>query len=234
MAFLAPALATLRTEINTRWPNRPQQHDGWLGDAAHRARKSDHNPDDEGMVHAIDITVTGRLAGEMRAAILASTIGDDRVHYVIHQGSIWSRTYGWKKRAYHGANPHNEHIHVSCRQDAASERSTRPWLAGGSGGGASGGGKPRVEIVARDVRTTASTGAVTLSARRVAAFARAAGIIPRLTEAGLLNPRNAPARRAEIMRYIVLCIQARHRLTRDGVFGAKTGAALARYGYVTR
>ena len=42
MARIAKALATLREQVNSKWPNRSKVNDGWLGDAAHQARKSDH------------------------------------------------------------------------------------------------------------------------------------------------------------------------------------------------
>ncbi len=55
MAVLAANLAGLRREINAHWPHRDKKSDGWIGDSAHQGRKSDHNPDDRGVVHAIDV-----------------------------------------------------------------------------------------------------------------------------------------------------------------------------------
>ncbi|MFC4560957.1 hypothetical protein ACFO4E_03695 [Nocardiopsis mangrovi] len=53
---LARSLATLRAEINTAAPDRSKRSDGSIGDAAHRASASDHNPNAAGVVCAIDIT----------------------------------------------------------------------------------------------------------------------------------------------------------------------------------
>lgn len=129
MATLAPALETLRDEIDKRWPRRSKVSDGWIGDSSHAARKSDHNPDARGRVNAIDITVANTAQGkEIRDAVLKATIGDGRVWYVIHDGYIYSKTYNWARRKYTGTNPHKKHIHVSCNyNNTDAEESRKPW-----------------------------------------------------------------------------------------------------------
>jgi hypothetical protein len=122
---LAPSLVELRAEINARWPKRSKASDGWLGDAAHAARKSEHNPDSRGVVHAIDITT----AGIEKKTVLRDLIGDSRVWYVIHDGVIWSRTHDWKALHYNGENPHHAHIHVSILLTRAAETKVSTWLA---------------------------------------------------------------------------------------------------------
>ena len=129
--FLAPALERLRHEIDARWPNRSKASDGTIGDTSHQARKSEHNPnrdphDDvpDGAVTAMDITATDPA---LRDALLHTLIGDNRVWYVINRGKIWSRTHQWRERAYHGANPHNHHIHVSLRQTTSAVDLLAPW-----------------------------------------------------------------------------------------------------------
>jgi hypothetical protein len=124
MAHLAPALVRLRAEVDRRWPTRSKASDGWLGDAAHAARVSDHNPDGKGEVHAIDVTA----AGIDVAVLLRAAIGNPAVWYVIHDGHIWSRTYGWAKRVYTGPNPHRHHVHISIRYTAAAENWDGSWL----------------------------------------------------------------------------------------------------------
>ena len=108
---VAPALLQLRREVDQKWPNRSKSHDGTIGDRAHQARKSEHNPDSDGVVRAIDITSKDIDVKQL----LDATIGDPRVHYVIHRGVIYSLTNGWKGRPYTGGNAHNSHVHVSLR-----------------------------------------------------------------------------------------------------------------------
>lgn len=133
---LAPSLRKLRDEINAKWPNRSKKLDGTIGDANHQARRSEHNPDSRGIVRAIDITADGIDVNQL----LAATIGDQRVHYVIHNETIWSRTHQWRPRKYTGYNAHKAHIHISLRNTtsesasptvvAAAANDTSAWFAG--------------------------------------------------------------------------------------------------------
>ena len=109
--FLAPSLVRLRSEVNALWPRRSKASDGWIGDTAHSARKSDHNPDYSagGIVRAIDVT----NAGIDVDAFVFSVIRDARTRYVITRGRIWTREAGWRK--YTGPNGHHHHVHVSVR-----------------------------------------------------------------------------------------------------------------------
>lgn len=125
---LASSLDRLFDEVNTTWPQRDRRTDGWLGDTSHQARYSEHNPDDRGIVHAIDID-TDRLTPAEKNRLLKALIGHPAVWYVIHEGRIWSRTYGWRARKYTGPNPHAGHIHVSIRLVPAAENWVGTWLA---------------------------------------------------------------------------------------------------------
>ena len=120
---LAPSLAQLRREINTRWPNRDKTSDGTIGDAAHSARASDHNPNSRGSVNAIDIDEDGIDAW----GLVDLAITDPRVNYVIYERKIWQRKHGFKPRPYSGINAHTKHIHVSIIQSVAAEQNTAPW-----------------------------------------------------------------------------------------------------------
>lgn len=121
--YPAPAITSLQRDLDEAYPKRTKP-DWVLGDADHSARDSDHNPDEGGMVHAIDIRLGGGLDVD---AVLRSVIGDPRVWYVIYNRVIYSRTYDWAPRRYTGANPHDTHIHVSFRYLHTAEQNTSPW-----------------------------------------------------------------------------------------------------------
>ena len=53
---MAESLEQLLGQIRAYYPTRSTVSDGGLGDAAHAARTSDHNPDAAGVVHARDFT----------------------------------------------------------------------------------------------------------------------------------------------------------------------------------
>lgn len=127
--YLAPSLVVLRDEINALYPRRDKASDGWLGDAAHQARPSSHNPNAEGVVRALDTDIDDNDPGhDLRAEILRAAIGDPRVWYVISNGVIYSRTHGFEPRAYTGPNGHFHHVHVSLIEERWAWLDTSPWI----------------------------------------------------------------------------------------------------------
>ena len=138
MAKLVEGGVTLRDQLNARFPDRDKQSDGWIGDSAHSARTSDHNPDKRGWVHAIDIDENfghgkwrnGRNAQALADQILAyarsGLSGADRVKYVVYENAIASGTYKatwfkWRK----GNWGHEAHVHVSFT--ASAEKDGQLW-----------------------------------------------------------------------------------------------------------
>jgi hypothetical protein len=128
----------LRDQINDRFPKRDKRSDGWIGDTAHAGRVSDHNPDRDGIVHAIDIDenmgvgrmrngrTAQRLADELVAYARSGLPGSGRVKYVVYENAIASPTYRavwWKWRP--GNWGHTAHIHVSFTADA--DNDGRAW-----------------------------------------------------------------------------------------------------------
>lgn len=143
---VAASLQTLLHEVNARWPNRDTSSDGALGDAAHAARESDHNPDYDfptsspryGVVRARDIDRDGidmpLLLEELHRECVRP---NPRVAYVIfnhrmmrsYPKTIGDRTYQpgeWVP--YDGPNPHEGHVHVSVNHTAAAEDDTSTWF----------------------------------------------------------------------------------------------------------
>lgn len=124
MAVLAPSLVNLRAEIDARWPGRDRRTDGWIGDAAHQARQSDHNPDNRGIVHAIDIDKDGINPNEVISACIRM---DRPTAYVIFNRWIYSRSRDFDPRPYTGTNPHTDHLHVSIQYGTDWEKNTWHW-----------------------------------------------------------------------------------------------------------
>jgi len=128
----AKSLDVLRAQINAAYPGRKKASDGTIGDAAHAATKSEHNPDANGVVRALDITHDpdrGVDCGKIIDAIVASR--DPRILYVIWNRRICSSVVQpWKWRAYGGSNPHDKHFHLSVVDDPAVYDNESPWSIG--------------------------------------------------------------------------------------------------------
>ena len=124
---LSKAAKQLREQFDDSFPERDRASDGWIADVRHmRAGKSDHIPDAQGWVRAIDIDadLSGRskpeimpdLADEIRK--YAKFDRKKRIAYIIFNGRIASPILGWKWRKYTGANKHTHHMHVSFKKEA--------------------------------------------------------------------------------------------------------------------
>lgn len=130
---LAKSLITLIGQVDAKWPNRDKSSDGSIGDAAHAARASDHNPNAAGVVTALDLDrdiAAGFNARALAEALVASR--DPRIKYIISNAQIVSsKVSPWQWRPYSGANAHREHIHVSVDADPALYDDARPWAIPG-------------------------------------------------------------------------------------------------------
>lgn len=126
---LAESLKTLRTQLNTLFPSRDKKSDGSIGDARHRAgNRSDHNPNLNNVVTAIDIThdPDGGVDCNKLASALWS-VRDPRIKYLIWNRRITdkSSSTGWKP--YKGANAHSHHLHISVSSDHRLYDSPKEW-----------------------------------------------------------------------------------------------------------
>ena len=123
---LSKAAAQLREQFDDTYPSRDRSSDGWIGDTRHAARLSDHNPDANGWVRAIDVDrdVSGRAKPDLmpditdQIRLLCKSKREKRITYIIFDGRIASAKKGWAWREYTGANKHNHHCHISFSQEA--------------------------------------------------------------------------------------------------------------------
>lgn len=126
---VAKSLLALRDQVNTMAPGRDKSSDGTIGDPSHQSRKSDHNPNADGVVTAMDISndpahgvVSRNIAEMLRIS------KDTRIKYVISNRQIFSsQTSPWEWRPYTGVNAHEKHVHVSVVGEQALYDDTRPW-----------------------------------------------------------------------------------------------------------
>jgi hypothetical protein len=132
MARVAESLLTLRAQVDALAPGRDRSSDGTIGDESHKAKgaRSDHNPNQEGVVTAMDITHDPSHdmdAGELAERLRASK--DPRIKYVISNQRIFSSKISpWQWREYDGENAHTKHVHVSVVGDKAHYDDTRLWM----------------------------------------------------------------------------------------------------------
>lgn len=118
------AIPVLFRQINERWPNRDKRTDGVIGDADHQARESDHNPDENGWVHAMDIDKdlnpggaddAERLANELLEYARLRKPGSNRLKNIVFRDRVASGTYPDKFWVWRPNTKleHFDHIHVS-------------------------------------------------------------------------------------------------------------------------
>ena len=120
---LCKAGQQLRLQVDDSYADRDRTSDGWIGDTRHKSRSSasDHNPDANGIVRAIDLDrdLSGKkkpdlmpdLADQIR--LFAKRDKSKRISYIIFAGKIASPRMGWRWRKYSGINAHDHHCHVS-------------------------------------------------------------------------------------------------------------------------
>jgi hypothetical protein len=129
----AKSLIVLEDQIRKRWPSAPKDAIVMIGDEAHQATKSDHNPDKDGVVRAMDVDHLPGIGLNSRAvaqALLDSR--DPRIAYVISNGEM-ARSYPktgtvpWQWSKYTGLNDHSHHFHLSVVADKLFYDNRQPW-----------------------------------------------------------------------------------------------------------
>jgi len=202
MARIAKSLDTLRTQVNAIAPGRSKAADGWIGDAAHAATASDHNPNTASVVTALDITHDPKNGFDSWAfAEMLRGRRDPRIKYVISNGRIFSSDISpWEWRKYNGANKHDRHVHVSVSIHAARYDDPKNWDIAGP-------------WKAEDIRPAA---VVKPLLRRGSPFTADVTALQRklgLTQDGVFGPKTEAA---------VKAFQKANGLTADGLAGPYT------------
>lgn len=130
---LAKSLDNLRNEVNAKFPKRSRISDGTIGDAAHARVPSDHNPNAQGVVTALDLThdpANGFDAHAVADELLAKR--HPALKYLISNRRIAGDWTNWQWRVYSGSNAHTRHIHVSVGvgddgKSTGDYDNTSPW-----------------------------------------------------------------------------------------------------------
>lgn len=129
----ARSLMVLRDQLVPLAPGAPPGSFGFIGDQAHAAKKSDHNPADfpgwgSQIVTATDFPDMELL--DARAVLDSIRLSRDRrVKYGISHGQMFSSYYSgiypaWTWRPYTGADQHFTHGHLSVVGDARADDET--------------------------------------------------------------------------------------------------------------
>jgi hypothetical protein len=123
-ANVAPSIRKLLEQTNAKYPKRSKDSDGIWPSAAHT--KANPNSDHEAG-NALDITADLGTKTTMRGFIAWVLVNPHpALEYIIHDGTIWSRSRDFKPVRYAGSNPHRSHAHFSVRESKRS--STRAWV----------------------------------------------------------------------------------------------------------
>jgi hypothetical protein len=139
---LTLGLQNLRRQIDAEFPTRDHASDGWIGDAAHQAKTSGHNPDDTpGSRPAWDGDTDGKPevrawdmdSDPLRAAGVDAQDVVDHVRalpgvsqvlrYMIFNRKIYHSRVGFTPAVFDGA-PHTEHIHFEGAWSNAADNNT--------------------------------------------------------------------------------------------------------------
>lgn len=126
----------LRSQIDLACPDRSKVSDGTIGDPAHQARLSDHNPQSpppprnpDNEVDAGDFTHDPAHGADM--GVIANAIRkskDRRVAYIIWNRHETGPSHNWRWDPYDGEDPHTNHMHVSVNDVHNDE--TQDWSIG--------------------------------------------------------------------------------------------------------
>lgn len=218
--FVAPCLNRLLGELDALFVHRDHASDGGIGDAAHAATKSRHNPlkaPAPPVIEARDFDVDGMdaawFAEELRK-IGAS--GDSRLNpggEVIYNRRIATAAHGWVWRHYTGPSAHTDHVHVSSSSRAAGYNRTSSWGLAARWKARLGAAVKATAHADRVVREGDRDGRGEVLIRGIQHALNVAAGERVLVEDGIFGPK---------LTARVRLFQGRHGLDVDGIVGADT------------
>jgi hypothetical protein len=124
--YLDKGLAVLRDQLKKAHPGIVI---GTIGNESHSNSTSDHNPEADGSVDAIDPMIGNGYSHTDAQRDVDSIIAshDPRILYVIWNGRICSSVVSpWVWRNYGGSDRHTNHWHLSVN-DKNENKDLRPW-----------------------------------------------------------------------------------------------------------
>lgn len=141
---LTDGLKNLRAQVNEAFPDRDKTSDGTIGDAAHQAGTSSHNPDDSpgnkgkpewnGDSDANAEVRAWDMDSDLRAVPATAQQVVDHIRklpgvsavlrYMIYNRRIYRASNGWAPEAYDGPSAHTEHIHFTGQFTQAADNNT--------------------------------------------------------------------------------------------------------------
>jgi murein L,D-transpeptidase YcbB/YkuD len=207
---LAKSLIQLRSQINEAFPARDTESDGSIGDDRHRHLKSDHNPNANGVVTAIDVDRDfndGHDGRQLVAALVASQ--DPRIKYIIFERQISQTGNVNKWFPYSGKNAHNHHVHISVSANAKLYDDATPWRLNFKAKSSLAPPTPLPALLKRGSRGDA--------VRELQNALIEKGLIPKGKADGVFGPKTEIA---------VKQFQSANKLTPDGMAGTVTLKAL--------
>jgi len=138
---LTAGLQNLRNQVNAAFPHRDHTSDGTIGDTAHQAETSGHNPDDTSgsrpewdgdpdstpEVRAWDMdsdlgsgVTAQQLVDHLRALPGLSSV----IRYMIYNRRMYHERDGFAPTPYTGSSPHTEHVHFSGAWSQSADNNT--------------------------------------------------------------------------------------------------------------
>lgn len=140
--ILTLGLQNLRRQVNAAFPNRDHTSDGTIGDAAHQAEMSGHNPDDTAGSRPAwdgdpdstpeirawdmdsDLSMHGVDAQDVVDHIRALPNVASVLRYMIYNRTMYHSRDGFAPTPYTGSSAHTEHVHFEGAWSQAADNNT--------------------------------------------------------------------------------------------------------------